>query len=40
MPVMPPGYDPHCGNFGGALYYANLGIRGKREFLAHISVKH
>lgn len=40
MPVMPPGYDSHSGYFGGALYHINLGIRGKREFLAQISVKH
>lgn len=39
MPVMPPGYDPHSGNLGGALYHVNLGIRGKREFLADINVK-
>jgi D-xylonolactonase len=39
MPVMPPGYDPQSGNFGGALYHINPGIRGKREFLANISVK-
>jgi D-xylonolactonase len=39
MPVMPPGYDPSSGNFGGALYHMNLGIRGKREFLANIRLK-
>ena len=36
MPVMPPGYDPNSGNFGGALYHLNLGIRGKAEFVADI----
>jgi sugar lactone lactonase YvrE len=39
MPIMPPGYDPSAGNFGGALYHLNLGIRGKAEFLADISLK-
>jgi sugar lactone lactonase YvrE len=28
MPIMPPGYDPHTGNFGGPLYHLNLGIAG------------
>jgi len=28
MPIMPPGYDPHSGNFGGPLYHLNLGIAG------------
>ena len=36
MPVMPPGYDPDSGNFGGPLYHVNLGIRGKPEFRCHI----
>lgn len=35
-PVMPPGYDPHSGCFGGALYHINVGIQGKREFLSAI----
>ena len=39
MPVMPPGYDPNSGNFGGALYKLNLGIQGKKEFIANISLK-
>jgi sugar lactone lactonase YvrE len=38
MPVMPPGYNPNTGNFGGPLYHINLGIRGKREFIANIRV--
>jgi sugar lactone lactonase YvrE len=38
MPIMPPGYDPNTGNFGGALYHINLGIRGKAEFVADIRV--
>ncbi len=29
MPVMPPGYDPYTGYFGGALYVINAGISGK-----------
>ena len=39
MPIMPPGYDPNAGNFGGALYHINLGIRGKAEFVADIRVE-
>ena len=35
-PVMPPGYDPNSGYFGGALYHINLGIQGKAEFVANI----
>ncbi|MFB3920884.1 MAG: SMP-30/gluconolactonase/LRE family protein [Terriglobia bacterium] len=38
MPIMPPGYDPNTGYFGGALYHVNLGIRGKAEFVADIQV--
>jgi len=38
MPVMPPGYDPDSGYFGGRLYHLNLGIQGKAEFKANISV--
>jgi D-xylonolactonase len=36
MPVMPPGYDPNSGYFGGKLFHVNLDIRGKPEFLANI----
>jgi D-xylonolactonase len=32
MPVMPPGYDPDSGYFGGRLFHTNLGLRGKPEF--------
>ncbi|HEX2270693.1 MAG TPA: SMP-30/gluconolactonase/LRE family protein [Pyrinomonadaceae bacterium] len=32
LPVMPPGYDPHSGYFGGRLYQFNAGIQGKREY--------
>jgi len=38
MPIMPPGYDPNSGYFGGQLYHLNLGIQGKAEFTANISV--
>jgi len=36
MPVMPSGYDPGSGYFGGALFHINLGIVGKPEFRANI----
>ena len=39
MPIMPPGYDPNSGYFGGSLYHINLGIRGKPEFVADINLK-
>ncbi len=38
MPIMPPGYDPTSGNFGGALYHLNLGIPGLRQHLADIAL--
>ena len=38
MPVMPPGYDPRSGNFGGALYHINLGIAGQVHHLANIKL--
>jgi len=34
--VMPPGYDPHTGYFGGALFRIRAGVRGKPEFIADI----
>ncbi len=37
-PIMPPGYDPYAGYFGGCLYHINLGIQGKREFRTSISI--
>lgn len=37
-PVMPPGYDPHSGYFGGALYRINLGIQGRPEFKTNFSL--
>jgi D-xylonolactonase len=36
MPVMPPGYDPDSGYFGGALFHINLGIQGKSEYRTNI----
>ena len=36
MPVMPPGYDPQNGFFGGPLYRINLGIQGRLEFRTNI----
>jgi hypothetical protein len=38
MPVMPRGYDPSSGYIGGRLYRINVGIQGKREFRANISL--
>jgi len=38
MPVMPPGYDPDSGHFGGELYHVNLGIAGRPEYRARISI--
>ena len=31
-PVMPPGYDPENGYFGGALFHLNAGIQGRLEY--------
>ena len=39
LPVMPPGYDPLSGYFGGALYNISLDIQGKAEFIANIRPK-
>jgi len=39
MPIMPPGYDPNSGYFGGSLYHINVGIRGKPEFVADFNLK-
>lgn len=38
MPVMPPGYDPVNGNFGGQLYHINLGIPGLEQAKARIAL--
>ena len=39
MPVMPKGYDPKSGYFGGRIYSINLGIRGKPDYKANIKLK-
>ncbi|HET7215883.1 MAG TPA: SMP-30/gluconolactonase/LRE family protein [Terriglobia bacterium] len=39
MPIMPPGYDPKSGNFGGALYHLNLGIEGLQHHSANIALR-
>ena len=31
MPIMPPGYDPGEGCFGGALYRGTTAVPGKKE---------
>jgi sugar lactone lactonase YvrE len=38
MPVMPPGYDPAAGYFGGALYQVNLAIAGQLQHMANIAL--
>jgi hypothetical protein len=38
MDIMPPGYDPNSGVFGGALYRANLGIAGLPQCLPDIKL--
>jgi D-xylonolactonase len=38
MPIMPPGYDPQTGPFGGALYHLNIGIAGQPPRMADIAV--
>jgi sugar lactone lactonase YvrE len=35
-PLMPRYYDPLDGNFGGQLYWFNLGIQGKPEYKSRI----
>jgi D-xylonolactonase len=38
MPIMPPGYDPLTGPFGGALYHVNVGIPGQPPCAADIGL--
>jgi D-xylonolactonase len=38
MPVMPSGYDPNSGFFGGPLYRVTTGVRGRPESKARISL--
>jgi sugar lactone lactonase YvrE len=35
-PVMPPGYDPVNGYFGGALFLVNCGIQGRPEYRCRV----
>ncbi|MEW5978418.1 MAG: SMP-30/gluconolactonase/LRE family protein [Acidobacteriota bacterium] len=37
LPVMPPGYDPDSGYFGGRLYRFPVDVDGKEEFRTRIS---
>jgi D-xylonolactonase len=36
MPLMPPGYDPHSGVFGGPLYRVRTNIQGREPAVANI----
>lgn len=38
MPVMPPGYDPIAGNFGGSLYRVPAGVQGRPQAKTRISL--
>jgi D-xylonolactonase len=38
MPVMPPGYEPNSGFFGGPLYHLASDVRGRPESKARISL--
>jgi len=38
MPIMPPGYDPKTGYFGGALFHLNLGIAGQPSNVTDITL--
>jgi sugar lactone lactonase YvrE len=37
MPIMPPGYDPVSGFFGGPLYRMRIGIQGQEQRMANIT---
>ena len=39
MPVMPPGYDPVSGYFGGALFHLNAGIQGRVEYRTRLRIE-
>ncbi len=39
MPVMPPGYDPVNGYFGGALFHLNCGIEGRPEHRTRLDAR-
>lgn len=36
LPVMPPGYDPYSGYFGGRLYHFKAGVAGKFEYKTNL----
>jgi sugar lactone lactonase YvrE len=38
-PLMPKSYDPSIGNIGGQLFRTNLGLRGKPDYKANLSVR-
>ena len=38
-PVMPSGYDPNSGYFGGALLHMDVGVRGRLEYRTRISAR-
>ena len=38
-PMMPKAYDPNAGNMGGQLYCVNLGIQGKPDYKASVTVR-
>jgi len=38
MSIMPPGYDPKTGYFGGALFHLNLGIAGQPSNVTDITL--
>jgi sugar lactone lactonase YvrE len=38
MPVMPRGYDPDNGYFGGPLFHLNVGIQGRLEYRTRLEV--
>ncbi|MGA7411009.1 MAG: SMP-30/gluconolactonase/LRE family protein [Bryobacteraceae bacterium] len=39
LPLAPPGYAPESGYVGGSLFHANLGIAGREEYRARISIR-
>lgn len=39
MPLMPPGYDPKSGYFGGALFHLNAGIQGRVEYRTKLRIR-
>jgi len=38
MPIMPTGYDPQAGPFGGAVYHVNVGIPGEPPCAADVGL--